>query len=147
MSLIVKNTITINAAPAVVWDLLTKPQYTVEYMFGCEPISDWQVGSELLWCAHYEGENTVFVQGEILAIDVPNLLVYTTFDPDNNEIPDIPTNYLTVSYHLAAENDTTILTVTQGDYSIVANGAARYEQATKGGGWQSILEQIKKLTN
>ena len=145
MALDIKNTIILNASLTEVWALLTKPEHTVEYMYGCEPVSDWQVGSELLWCAHYEGENTVFVQGEILAIDAPNSLVYTTFDPDNNEIPDIPDNYLTVSYHLTAENDTTILSITQGDYARVANGAARYEQAMKVGGWQSILEQIKKL--
>ena len=45
--LTVQNSITINAAPAVVWDALVNPEQTKKYMFGCETVSDWQVGSPL----------------------------------------------------------------------------------------------------
>jgi uncharacterized protein YndB with AHSA1/START domain len=40
--LFVKNSITINASPAKVWDALTNPEQTRKYMFGCETVSDWK---------------------------------------------------------------------------------------------------------
>ena len=72
-------------------------------------------------------------------------MVYTTIDP-NSTLPDIPENYLTVTYDLAVENGQTLLTVTQGDYSKVADGERRYKESYNGGeGWNPILVQIKKL--
>jgi len=143
--LIVKNTITINAPSAKVWDALTNPEQTKKYMFGCETVSDWKVGSPLLWKGNYEGKEMIFVKGKIVAIDPGKFLAYTTIDP-NSSIEDIPENYLTVTYGLAEQSGHTILTVTQGDYATVADGDKRYEEAfSKGEGWNPIIEQIKKL--
>ncbi len=142
----VKNTITFNAPASLVWDALVNPEQTKKYMFGCETVSDWQVGSELLWRMEYEGKDFVAVKGNILNIEPNKLLVYTVIDPNNPNIPDLPENYLTVTYSLAEENGQTILTVTQGDYHIVADGEKRYEEAYNGGeGWNPILVQIKTL--
>src|ERR1700712_5097169 len=110
--LIVKNTITLHASPAKVWDALTSPEQTRKYMFGCETVSDWKPGSELLWKADYEGQEMVFVKGTIVEIDPPALLVYTTIDP-NAAMADLPENYLTVTYILEATNGGTLLTVMQ----------------------------------
>lgn len=46
--LFIKNTITINAPITKVWDALINPEQTKKYMFGCEAVSDWKVGSSLL---------------------------------------------------------------------------------------------------
>ena len=62
MNLFVKNTITINASANKVWDALLNPEQTKKYMFGCETVSDWKVGSTLLWRADYEGKQMVFVK-------------------------------------------------------------------------------------
>jgi len=143
--LLIKNDITINASPSKVWDALTNPEQTKKYMFGCETISDWKVGSPLLWQANYEGKDTVFVKGEIAQIEPEKFLAYTTFDP-NSTIEDIPENYLTVTYDLKEENGQTMLTVTQGDYTKVAEGERRYAEAYNDGqGWTPILIEIKKL--
>ena len=143
--LIVKNTITINAPVSKVWDALVNPEQTKKYMFGCETVSDWKMGSSLLWRGNYEGKEMVFVKGIIVDIQPLKFLVYTTIDPNNKAIEDIPENYLTVTYELTTENGNTILTATQGDYSKVGDGANRYKHTVDGGGWQPILEQIKKL--
>ena len=144
-SLIVTNTIAIQASASKVWDALTNPQQTKKYMFGCETISDWKKGSPLLWSAMYEGKETVFVKGTIKDIQPRKFLAYTTIDP-NSAIEDIPENYLTVTYDLVEKNGETIFTVTQGDYSKVADSEKRYLEAYNNGeGWNPILVQIKKL--
>ena len=143
--LIVKNTILIKATAKKVWDALTNPEQTKKYMFGCETVSDWIPGSSLLWKGNYEGKEMVFVKGNIVTIEPNKILAYTVIDP-NGTIEDIPENYLTVTYLLSNENGQTLLTVTQGDYSKVANGEKRYKEAYNNGeGWNPILEQIKKL--
>ena len=144
-ALIVKNEITIDASPAVVWDALVNPEQTKKYMFGCETVSDWKPGSELLWKGTYEGKEMIFVKGVVVEIIPEKKLVYTTIDP-NSTIDDHADNYLFVTYDLAVKNNKTVFTVTQGDFSKVAEGQRRYEEAFNGGeGWNPILVEIKKL--
>lgn len=143
--LFVKSSITINAPVAKVWDALINPEKTKQYMFGCETVSDWKIGSPLLWQAEYEGKETVFVKGEIIDLQPEKYLKYTTIDPHSN-IDDTSENYLTVTYELISENGKTVLNVKQGDYLIVADGERRYQEAYNNGeGWNPILEEIKKL--
>lgn len=47
-SLIIKNVIEISAPAYKVWNALVNPEQTKQYMFGCETVSDWKKGSELL---------------------------------------------------------------------------------------------------
>lgn len=143
--LIIKNTIEI-AAPAIkVWDALVNPEQTKKYMFGCETVSDWKKGSELLWRGEYEGKEMIFVKGIIIDIQPGKFLAYTTIDPHSN-IDDKSENYLTVTYELAEQHGKTIFTVTQGDYSNVAEGDRRYKESYNNGeGWNPILVQIKKI--
>ena len=143
--LFIKNSISINAGAKKVWDALTDPEQTKKYMFGCEAISDWKIGSPLLWKGMYEGKEVVFVKGSIVELKPEKLLAYTTFDP-HSAIEDIPENYLTVTYDLSFDNGMTTLTVTQGDYATVAEGERRYADSYNGGeGWNPILQEIKKL--
>jgi uncharacterized protein YndB with AHSA1/START domain len=142
--LIITNSITIKAPVEKVWDALVNPEQTKKYMFGCEAISDWKPGSELLWRGNYEGNDMVFVKGKIVDINPGKFLSYTTIDP-NSGIADIPENYLIVTYDLKEENGQTILTASQGDYSTVGDGEKRFRETLDGGGWQPILEEIKKL--
>lgn len=141
----IRNSIGINASSQKVWDVLTQAKYTKVYMFGCEAVSDWKVGSELLWKGSYEGKEMVFVKGYIVAIEPTSTLVYSTFDP-HSSITDIPENYLNVSYILSEKNGVTTFTVTQGDYNKVAEGEKRYKEGSNNGeGWNPILQEIKKL--
>lgn len=143
--LIIKNSTVIDAPASKVWNALVDPGQTKKYMFGCEALSDWKIGSPLLWKGTYEGKEMVFVKGSIVDIQPETFLSYTVIDP-NSTIPDIPENYLTVTYTLKSENGKTSLTVTQGDYATVADGEKRYNDSNNGGeGWNPILVEIKKL--
>lgn len=143
--LFIENSIDIVAPAADVWDALTNPEQTKKYMFGCETVSDWQVGSPLLWRGEWEGAEMVFVKGIVVAIEPEKRLVYTAFDP-NSTLEDIPENYLTVTYTLSENEGQTHLAVTQGNYATVAEGERRYQESYNGGeGWNPILVDIKKL--
>jgi uncharacterized protein YndB with AHSA1/START domain len=142
--LIIKNDIEINAPISKVWDALINPEQTPKYMYGCKAVSDFTVGSSLEWNATVEGKVTTYVTGNIVSFEPEKLLEYTTFDPFG-KYEDIPENYLTVKYNLSTKNGVTLFTVTQGDYSMVANGEERYNEAIKEGGWSSILTEIKNL--
>ena len=144
-ALIVKNTISIKATAARVWDALTNPIQTKKYMFGCEALSDWKEGSPLVWKGNFDGVELVAVKGVIIKIQAEKFLAYTTIDP-NSQVPDQPENYLTVTYELAEEDGQTILTITQGDYRTVADGDKRYQETIAGGGWSPILQEVRKLT-
>jgi len=113
---------------------------TKKYMFGCEAISDWRVGSSLIWKGASDGK--VYVKGSVLKIEPGRLLRYTTFDP-NGGYRDVPSNYLTVDYVLSKENGGTLLKVSQGDYAAVEDGQKRYEETV--GGWGMVLSKIKEL--
>ncbi|WP_212001574.1 SRPBCC domain-containing protein [Chitinophaga sp. HK235] len=140
----VRNDITIDAPADVVWDTLVNPEKTKQYMYGCETVSDWKKGSELLWTMIHEGKELVAVKGVIEEIIPNELLVYTTIDPNSN-IDDTSENYLKVTYRLSNKDGQTLLEVSQGDYTTVAEGDRRYKEAMEAGGWASILTEIKKV--
>jgi hypothetical protein len=87
----------------------------------------------------------VFVKRTIVYFEPAVKLIYTVFDP-NSTMEDIPENYLSVTYALEERDGGTAFTVTQGDYSKVAEGERRYQEAYNSGeGWNPILLAIKKL--
>ena len=143
--LVVQNTITINASADEVWDVLTNPQQTKKYMFGCETVSDWTIGSDLFWKGSYEGQEMVFVKGRILEIEPKKVLKYTVIDP-NASYPDLPVNHLNVTYELHEANGETTLTVSQDGFENAADGEKRYRDVYNNGqGWYPILVLIKDL--
>jgi uncharacterized protein YndB with AHSA1/START domain len=144
--LIIRNEILIHAPAWRVWDALINPQITIQYMFGCVPVTDWKEGSLLLWRGSYEGKEMDFVKGQVVRIEPGSHLSYTVIDPNNQAIPDVPENYLTVTCDLVEEDGSTRFIVTQGDYALVAEGEKRFKDSNNGGeGWNPILVQIKKI--
>jgi len=143
--LIVKNAISINAPVLHVWDALVNPEQTKKYMFGCETVSDWKKGSPLLWKMSYEGNEIIPVKGIILDIIPTRLLKYTVIDP-NATYPDIPENYLNVTYELEEKEGVCTLTVSQDGFEDAADGEKRYKDVYNNGeGWNPILVEIKKI--
>ncbi len=143
--LVVTNQIFIHAPIESVWDTLVNPQKTKIYMFGCETISDWNIGSALLWEGEHEGNKMVFVKGYILDLQYPNKLIYSVIDPFA-KMEDIPQNYLRVTYDLRSIDEHTELTVSQDGFEHAADGQKRYKHVYNDGkGWEPILIEIKKL--
>jgi uncharacterized protein YndB with AHSA1/START domain len=128
-----------------VWRVLTESEFTKIYMFGCEVISDWEVGTPLLWKMMHEGKEMIPVKGKILAIQVPHLLKYSVIDAFAT-YADSPENHLNVTYELLETNGATTLTVTQDGFELAAEGEKRYQDVYNNGeGWNPILVQMKAL--
>jgi len=142
--MIIKNTITIAAPASKVWDALVNPAQTKKYMYGCEPVTDWKPGSDIIWKGVFDGKELIAVTGKVVSFSKGRSLAYTTFDP-NGIYADVPENHLVVTYALTENDGTTDFTVTQGDYSKVAEGQKRYDDSMSEGGWSAILQQIKKI--
>src|ERR1700739_634430 len=133
--LVVKNTIDIKATAAQVWDALVNPAKTKVYMFGCETVSDWKVGSKLDWKMMHEGKELIPVTGTILESKPHTLFKYTVIDPFA-AYAQTPENHLNVTYQLAEHNGKTTLTVLQDGFEGAADGEKRYKDvANNGEGW------------
>ena len=139
--LTVKASIEINAPAWRLWEILTKPEYTKKYMFGCTAISDWKEGSGLDWKGNINGKDMIVVKGTIIKIEPGKYLEYTTFDP-NMGLDDIPANYLTVTETLTENNGKTTLAITQGSFNNVQDSERRYADCVKG--WEMVLPMIKR---
>ncbi len=140
--MIVHDSIDIDTTPARVWEVLTKPDYTRQYMFDCDAVSDWQVGSPLVWRGAKDGK--VYVKGTIVEIDPDRLLQYTTFSPDAfDHYEDKSENYTTVTLELTTVEEATRLSVSQGDFARIANGEMRFTHTVNS--WHTVLQQIKEI--
>lgn len=136
--LVVKKEIEIPAGVEKVWDALTQPEYTKQYMFNCEVSTDWKVGSEVTWRGTYQGYDA-FQKGEVLAYEDKKKLTYTTFDP-NFGMEDVPENYLHVTYEVEPRGEGVLLTFQTTNF----NGDEKRRDHTAQG-WDVVLSQLKAL--
>ncbi len=134
---IAKAEITIHASPAKVWDALTKPELIKQYLFGTQVISDWQVGSPIIYRGEWEGK-TYEDKGKIIEID-PGKLFVSTFWSSLEGLPDLPENYKTVRYDLTPVGGDTRLNLTQD------NNSSQEDADHSAQNWDMVLEGIKKL--
>ena len=138
--LIVRRSIEIKAPVRRIWEILTDPEHTKKYMFGCEVVSDWNIGSPLIWRGAADG--IVYVKGDLLALVKEKIFSFTVFDP-NAGIEDVPANYTTVIIELIPGDGSTTLTVTQGDFTGMADAENRFMSTEAG--WDMVLPRIKEL--
>lgn len=77
--LVVTRSILLKATPERVWEALTHPGMTRQYLYNCEVQSDWRRGSKLLWKGNYQGQE-INGEGEILDLIPGRLIKYSGFD-------------------------------------------------------------------
>ena len=141
--LLIQHEIEFNAPQEKVWDLLTHPSMTKQYMFGCELLSDWQTGSTVDWKGKTEdGQEMIYVTGKVLEYDEGEKVSITMIDP-NMGIADIPENYLHLTYELTPTAGGTMVSLTQGGFDGAEQGQSRYEESVKG--WEVLIPVMKKL--
>ena len=126
----------ISASPEQVWAALTDPESISKFMFGSQVETDWQVGSPITWTGEYDGKSFTD-KGEILQADQPERLRVTHYSSMSWQ-PDVPENYHTLDYRLAASDAGTTLTLDQ-------DGNDSEEQAEQfAANWQGMLDGLKE---
>lgn len=143
-SMIITEEVQFKAPAEKVWDLLTNPAMTKKYMFGCELISDWTIGSPVLWKGKTEdGQEMVYVKGEVLEYEAGKKVVSTTFDPHAG-MADVPENYVKLSYEVESRGEGSLLRIIQGDFSSGEHVKERYEESREG--WKTmVIPMMKEL--
>jgi len=135
--LIAQATITINAPGSKVWEALINPDLIKQYLFGTKVITDWQMGSPIIYEGQWEGKSYQD-KGTIIQIE-PGKLLVSTYWSSMAGLPDVPESYKTVRYDLSKVGNGTRLTVTQD------NNATSEETSHSSQNWKMVLEGIKKL--
>jgi uncharacterized protein YndB with AHSA1/START domain len=130
-------TTTIRAPASKVWQALINPEIIKQYLFDTEVISDWKVGSPILYRGEWQGK-PFEDKGKILQIEPEKSLVSTHWSPLSG-VPDTPENYHTVSYTLVENGDSTEVTITQD------NNASEEEKNHSEQNWRFVLDGMKKL--
>jgi uncharacterized protein YndB with AHSA1/START domain len=133
----VEKQIVINASPEKIWEALTDKEKIKHYFFGTEAISDWKVGSPLIFQGEFEGK-TYQDKGEIVVSEPGKKLQYTYWSGFSG-LEDIPENYSLVTYRLEGTDQGTSLSLSQAGFPS--------EQNREHGesGWTMVLDNLKKL--
>lgn len=126
----------IHAPANRVWQALTNPVLIRKYMFGAEVISDFKVGSPIVWRGEFEGKKFED-KGEIKWVLPNKILQYTHFSPLSGE-KDIPENYHIVTIELVEIEHITTVTLKQ-DNNNTEQGREHSEK-----NWKAMLDGLKK---
>ena len=135
--LTVTATIDINADTCKVWDALINPEKIKVYLFGTETISDWKVGSPIIFQGEYQGHKYQD-KGTIKNIK-PNQLMQYDYWSGFSGLEDKPENYSLVTYKLEYANNKTTLILTQTGF---VNEQSHQHSFTA---WTQVLKTIKEL--
>lgn len=134
--MIAKAWTTIDAPAARVWQALVDPRAIKQYMFGTDVVSEWRVGSPIVWKGEWNGK-PYQDRGEILRCDRDRRLEYSHWSPFSGR-PDEPAYYHTVTIELSAVGDRTRVVLTQD------NNANEAERAHSEQNWFAMLGGLKK---
>jgi uncharacterized protein YndB with AHSA1/START domain len=142
--LFVNKTIEIDAPATNVWDALTRREYTdqwaLEFSGGSEfhIESDWKLGSPVLWTGQ---DGSVIVQGNVTALEPQKFLRFTVFDVRGEKPP--VTDEDGITYELTEQNGKTLLRISQGDFSAMAEGVKYRNLSAEI--WDRVLPKVKAL--
>ena len=131
------SSVTIEAPPSHVWDIITDPAATKEFMFGAELATDWSVGGPITWRGSWEGKEYED-KGVILDVEPGRRLVYSHFSPLGGQ-DDKPENYHTLTWTLQDQGGRTLLTLAQDNNSTAE--AAEHSQRM----WDRLVADVKRI--
>jgi len=134
----VSKSIEIHSTAEEVWNALTNPEKIKAYLFGTETITDWKIGSPIIFQGEYDG-NKYIDKGNVLENKRNESLKYNYWSGFSG-LEDKLDNYSIVTYHIENASDNQVkLTWTQEGF------ANKEGQQHSEKGLYGMLEQIKKM--
>ncbi len=137
-NLIATQSIEINTNAETVWEILTNPEKIKIYLFGTETITDWKIGSSIMFQGEYNGQR-YRDKGNVIE-SVENKVLSYNYWSGFSGLEDKPENYSLVTYQIEDNTENKVkFTWTQKGFAN-KDGQCHTEQGLK-----TMLEQIKKL--
>src|SRR5258706_11981704 len=132
-----KAGININASAGKVWEALTTPSIIKQYFFGTNAISDWKVGSPLIFKGTWEGKK--YEDKGMILDKIPQKLFRYSYWSSMSGIEDKRENYVTITYQLSESDNQTMLTVTQEN--IPDEKTKKHSEEN----WNKVLRELRQL--
>jgi uncharacterized protein YndB with AHSA1/START domain len=131
------TTVQIAASKDDVWKALTDPKIVKEYFLGTNLTTTWREGDPVTFAGEWDGKEYED-KGVVLANRPKELLRISHYSPLTG-LPDVPENYHTVEYRLAATDGGTEVTIVQG------NNKSEAEVGESVKLWDMVLQNLKEL--
>jgi len=134
----VSKNILINASLEQVWDVLTNPEKIKGYLYGTETITDWKVGSPIIFQGEYDGykyKDKGFIVENIVLQSI-KYSYWSGFSGLEEKLE----NHSLVIYQLKEISDNQV-EFTWGQEGFANEGGMQHSE----NGLPSLLEQIKAL--
>ncbi|MDP1813223.1 MAG: SRPBCC domain-containing protein [Leadbetterella sp.] len=136
--LVVSRSIEINATLAKVWKGLTDPSIIKDYLFGTETVTDWKVGSEIIFQGEWEGKQ--YRDKGVILENIQNELISYSYWSGFSGTEDKPENYSLVTYNVEKiADDKTLFTWTQKGFA--SEQAYQHSES----GMEEFLKSIKTV--
>jgi uncharacterized protein YndB with AHSA1/START domain len=130
----IEKIVTLPATPTIVWRALTDPVVTKRYYFGCEAVSDWEVGSPVAFSTGKGAKKKVHVTGEVTIVERPKRLGHTCIAAGADKSTEI-----WVEYTLKRRTGATELHVVSGEFPDKKE-LKRHENS-----WDKVLTKLEAL--
>jgi uncharacterized protein YndB with AHSA1/START domain len=135
--LVVNRSTKINADKSQVWEALVNPEKIKQYLFGTDTVSDWKVGSPIIFQGEWQGQAYID-KGTILQFEENEIFQYDYWSAFSGT-EDLPENYSVITLQLKEEGTVTILSLTHQNYATEENR----DHSDKS--WEMVLNSIKEL--
>jgi uncharacterized protein YndB with AHSA1/START domain len=132
-----RATTEIQAPLSRVWNALVNPEIIRKYMFGTHVISDWKVGSQIIWKGEWNGKSYTD-KGEILQMTEGKLLQYSHFSPLSG-IPETRENFHVVTIQLKDKNNKVEVELSQD------NNETEESRDHSQKNWEAMLKNLKEI--
>jgi uncharacterized protein YndB with AHSA1/START domain len=117
---------------------MTNPEIIKEYLFGTQTVTDWKVGSEIIFQGEFNG--TTYRDKGVILENIPGELLSYSYWSGFSGTEDLPENYSTVTYKVIPKGDN----VTQLQW-IQKGYATEVGYLHSKDGMQAFMEQIKAI--
>ena len=135
--LIATTSLSMHATPAEVWQALINPEVIKEYLHGTETVTDWKLGSPILFSGEWQGKPYID-KGVILDINPERVLSYSYWSSMSGT-DDFEDNYAHITFHISPYDEETTLTITQDN---LEDDAAVVKTEDN---WMTVSHTIKRI--